>query len=261
MTAGTAIERATVVAVTTRPMADMAAATTEATALIRPGLARSATGPLDRGWRRRTSGGALLCLAIVLGGCAGPTGSLTTSTGSMTAAASSVASPALSPAEQLDQALAAFEDGYDFVAEVTVGDVVATHGEGRRVGGDSETVVGSGDGKVVVRTVGKEAWTMKPGEAWVAIEGPTDANDQIAVLRSPTSVAAAAPIDGSVSLVATYPKGALGLDGSETGSVIVLIHPDGTVEVTYEVPLQTGSAISHTLFSPLTDSTPITAPG
>ncbi len=146
------------------------------------------------------------------------------------------------------------------MAEVTLGDVAATHGAGRRVGQDSETLVGTGEGRVTVRTVGTQAWTQKPGEDWVAIDEPADSIDQIAVLRAPTEVRAADDIDGMPAFVATYPPGALGLSGADVGSVIFQIHPDGSVEVTYEVQLQNGSAVSHTLFSALTDPTPITAP-
>lgn len=198
---------------------------------------------------------ALLSLAAVLSACGG-----TQATAIPAATPSQSAGPSLSPAAQLDAALAPFADGYDFVSEVTLGDVAATHGEGRRVGEDSETVVGSGEGQVFVRTVGTQAWTRKPGEDWVAVAEPADAIDQIAALREPTIVRTTAPIDGMPAFVATYPPGALGLNGADIGSVIFQVHPDGTVEVTYEVPLQSGSAVSHTLFSPLTDPTPIVAP-
>ena len=142
----------------------------------------------------------------------------------------------------------------------TLWSIAATHGAGRRVGQDSETLVGTGEGRVTVRTVGTQAWTQKPGEDWVAIDEPADSIDQIAALREPIIVRATAPIDGMPAFVATYPPGALGLNGADIGSVIFQVHPDGTVEVTYEVPLQNGSAVSHTLFSALTDPTPITAP-
>ena len=198
---------------------------------------------------------ALLCLAVVLSACGG-----TTATATASAPPTAAPSIDLSPEAQLDAALAPFADGYDFVSEVTLGDVAATHGAGRRVGQDSETLVGTGDGQVTVRTVGTQAWTQKPGEDWVAVEEPTDATDQIAVLRAPTSVEATEPIDGVPAFIATYPEGALGLNGADVGSVVIQVHPNGTVEVTYQVPLQNGSAVSHTLFSPLTDPTPITAP-
>lgn len=195
-------------------------------------------------------------LALVLTACGGTQATATPST-----AAPSASVPAdLSPEDQLDAALAPFADGYDFVSEVTLGDVAATHGAGRRVGQDSETLVGTGEGRVTVRTVGSDAWTQKPGEDWVAVEEPTEATDQIAILRAPETVSATEPIDGVPSLIATYPPGALGLNGADVGSVIVQIHPDGSVEVTYEVQLQAGSAVSHTLFSDLTDPTPIVAP-
>lgn len=197
---------------------------------------------------------ALLGLAAILAACGGPQATATP------AVSPPSAGPSLSPGAQLDAALAPFADGYDFVSEVTLQDVAATHGEGRRVGEDSETVVGTGEGQVIVRTVGTQAWTKKPGEDWVAVDEPADAIDQIAALREPTIVRATAPIDGMPAFVATYPPGALGLNGADIGSVIFQVHPDGTVEVTYEVPLQNGSAVSHTLFSPLTDPTPIVAP-
>ncbi len=197
----------------------------------------------------------MLFLAFVLSACSGTTATATPET--TPTAAPSVE---LTPEAQLDAALAPFADGYDFVSEVTLGDVAATHGAGRRVGQDSETLVGTGDGRVTVRTVGSQAWTQKPGEAWVAVEEPTDTMDQIGILRAPASVEATDPIDGVPSFVATYPPGALGMNGADIGSVVFQVHPNGTVEVTYQVPLQGGSAVSHTLFSPLTDPTPITAP-
>ena len=216
------------------------------------------------------SGGALLCLALILSGCGG-----TASTGAPdgSGAAGGSASPS-EPAEAvgsiavgtpssaaLDEALGAFADSYSFVAEITVGGEVATVAGGRRVGDGAEFTVAATGTRVTYRTIGTDAWVKREGADWTAVDGTKTDADPLAALRTPTSVEEGRPVEGAVSLVATYPATALGLTGDGDLPVAIVIHDDGTVEATYALDTAAGPATSHTTFSPVTDPTPIVAPG
>jgi hypothetical protein len=172
-----------------------------------------------------------------------------------------VASPAAALDGQLVAAFDAFADGYRFVAEVTVGDSVATHADGRRVGGNAEFTVKATGSSVTYRTVGANAWVLRPGTDWVAIDGSKTDPDPLAALRAPASVQAGPPVAGAASLVATYPAAALGMKGTDELSVSIVIHEDGMVEAAYTVDTSAGPATSRTTFSALTDTTAIVAPG
>ena len=85
---------------------------------------RSATGPHAPAGRRRASGGVLLCLivlclALLVGACAGPAGSGVASGGASGAseppealASVAVGQTSTAPEAALDKALSAFADGY-----------------------------------------------------------------------------------------------------------------------------------------------------
>lgn len=165
------------------------------------------------------------------------------------------------PEVALGQALSAFEDGYAFVAEVTVGDTVATRAEGRRVGNDAEFTVEASGSKVTYRTIGTNAWVQRAGAGWTAVDGSKTDADPLAALQAPTSIKDGQPVDEGVSLVATYPPKALGLTGATDLPVTIVIRADRTVEATYALDTAAGPATSKTTFSPLTDTTPIAAPG
>ena len=115
--------------------------------------------------------------------------------------------------------------------------------------------------KVTYRTIGTSAWVKREGAGWVAVDGSKTDADPLAALRAPTSVQEGESVDGAVSLVATYPPKALGLTGDADLPVAIVIHDDGTVEATYALDTAAGPATSTTTFSPLTDTTPIAAPG
>jgi len=200
---------------------------------------------------------------FVLAGCGGA-GEGPVAAAAASAPAAGVASPAASPSISLDTRLVAafdgFTDGYRFDAEVKVGDKVATRAEGRRVAGNAEFVVGSGGSKVTYRTVGADTWVLRDGADWVAVDGSKTEADPLAALSAPTRVEAGPAVDGATSLVATYPVGALGLDGTGDASVAIVIGSDGSVEATYQLDTAVGPAISRTTFRPATDTTPITPP-
>jgi len=166
-----------------------------------------------------------------------------------------------SSAAALDEALGAFADGYSFVSEISVDGKVATLARGRRVGDGAEFTVAATGSTVTYRTVGTDAWVKRDGVDWTSVDGAKTDADPLAALRAPTVVKEGQPVQGAVSLVATYPATALGLTGDRDLPVAIVIHDDGTVEATYVLDTTAGPATSHTTFSPVTDTTPIVAPG
>ena len=213
--------------------------------------------------RRRASGGVLLCLALTaaLAACGGSGVASVAPSGGIgsTGAGSPTAGQPVDPSAALDAAFAAFEGGYQFEAEVTVGQATATHAAGRRVGANAEFEVTSDGSTVTYRTVGSDAWVKRAGADWVAVDGSKTAADPLAALRTPLHVEAGPTVTGGTSLVATYPASALGLTGADR-TVTVLVGDDGSVEATYQLTTAAGPAVSHTTFKPMTDTTPIVPP-
>jgi len=136
------------------------------------------------------------------------------------------ASETLVPADEaLAAAVAELGSSYRFDSVITTasGDTVAVNGI--RVGTTSSYTVEAGDAAVEVVVVDNAVWIRQDGnEEWLA-SGENPPGDPLAPLTTPTAVTRRAPTDSAV-LVATYNGSDIGLDGTPTVEVDIVI--DGT---------------------------------
>jgi putative hemolysin len=157
----------------------------------------------------------------------------------------------------LQQAFDQLAAGYHFVSTASVNGTPAIAAEGDQIGGALRQVVTS-QGKTVEYVVLPEGtWVAENGE-WSELETAAPIGDPIVPLRSPLSVAVESSTPELTTLVAAFPAAAVGLPGDQPVNVTFVLAGTALTSIRYTSP--DGAAVSETTISPLTDTTPITAP-
>jgi len=155
--------------------------------------------------------------------------------------------------------MSAYEAGYEFDAKAVVNGELATSIRGRLLGGASLLVIESGDGVVEYLTTPDGRWARIPGGVWEELEGSAPVGNPLAVLAAPTTLDLVSVDGGRVVLSAVYPADVLQVSGGDVA--VTLAFDDGSlVEASYNVVADGNTASTSTVFRPLADMTPITAP-
>jgi len=216
------------------------------------------SSPAGRGRRRERGvalfGACLLALAAILAACADST--------VPTAAAGSAGSPSGAlPADahaQLSAVLSRLAKGYSFDTTVSVGGQVATEAKGRWIGGGSEFTVTTNGVAITYRTLPPRSWVLQSGAGWVEVNGSVPSGDPLDALKAPSRATIVAQSGTMLELTASYPAAVLGLAGSNSVAVDLVLPSDGSLQATYAAA--TGDATSSTTIKPDPGQDPIVVP-
>ena len=226
---------------------------------------RRRSHPRANGGRRRESGAALSGISILLGlaglvaACGAPT-----SSGSANSSAT-VALPSngttVDGGSRLGAVLGQLANGYSFTTIVSVGGQVATQASGRWVGGSSEFTVTTGKVAITYRTLPPRSWVLQSGAGWVEVNGNVPSGDPLDALKAPTQTTVVAQTSDMVELTANYPAAVLGLAGTNTVAVDLVLAGDGSLKATYASTAGSGpAATSATTITPDPSQAPIVVP-
>lgn len=212
-------------------------------------------------WRPRIVGAAVVLLVAAVGCTSGTVEEAIPSTSSTAGPAQSTSTitTAPDPAGLLSGALGRYDGGYEFTATVTVNGEVASTVTGRWLDEASQVTVQSGDAEVEYLITVAGQWARLPDGEWELLEETAPSGSPLQALAAPAALDRVEPTGGDVVVHAEYPAIQLGL---ESGSVdVTLVFSDGfLVEASYETAIGEQAATSVTVFRPLSDLTPITAP-
>jgi hypothetical protein len=209
------------------------------------------------GGRRRASGVALLgaCLLAlaILAACG-------TSTVPTIPAASGGSSSALSAdaAAQLTAVLNQLAKGYSFDTTVSVGGQVATEAKGRWIGGGSEFTVTTNGVAITYRTLPPRSWVLQSGAGWVEVNGNVPSGNPLDALKAPGQATIVAHTGDMLELTASYQAAVLGLAGSNSVAVDLVLPSDGSLKATYVAAA--ANATSSTTITPDPSQDPIVVP-
>lgn len=170
------------------------------------------------------------------------------------------ATSAIAPGDRLAGAFAAMAGGYTFESTVSLGGKMATHVTGRWIGGASEFVIEASGTSITYRTIPPHAWVLRPVDGWVAVDGTVPGGDPLDALARPRTTTVDADTSAGIRLVGTYPATDLGLAGTGTVKVAILVAPDGSVTATYSADTKSGTASSEVAIRPAANQAPIAAP-
>ncbi|MFQ5555074.1 MAG: hypothetical protein ACE5GC_06865, partial [Acidimicrobiia bacterium] len=131
--------------------------------------------------------------------------------------------------------------------------------EGRWLEGSSELSIASGDGVVDYLITGTGQWTRLPDGEWQELDGEPPLNNPLTALSAPTSLRSTDDAAGSVGLVAIYPAEVLGLSGAPV-EVLLTIRDAVLTQARYRAIVEGVSVETVTVFAPLENTSPITAP-
>jgi hypothetical protein len=214
--------------------------------------------PQAGGGRRRASGVALfgaclLALAIILAACSDSTvPPIPAASGSSPAALSA------DPAAQLTAVLNQLAKGYSFDTTVRVGGQVATEAKGRWIAGGSEFTVTTNGVAITYRTLPPRSWVLQSGAGWVEVNGSVPSGNPLDALKAPGQATIVAQTGEMLDLTASYPAAVLGLAGSDSVAVDLVLPSDGSLKATYAAA--TGDATSSTTITPDPSQDPIVVP-
>ena len=162
---------------------------------------------------------------------------------------------------KLTTALGALQAGYTFQTTVTVAGTVATRASGRWTGGASEFEVIAAGVSLTYRSVPPSAWVQQANGAWTKLDGPAPNADPLSALGKPSTIQVVSEDASGVTLSASYPASALGLDGTDAVQVQIVVAADGSLDVTYTGTTKAGPASVETRLTANATQAPITAPG
>jgi hypothetical protein len=213
-----------------------------------------------RGWLRL--GGAIL-LAFLVSGCAAgesspSLGARLGSTGAVPSEAAASQAPSATPAELLATALAPLQAAAEFETKVTVDDAVVVTSTGRSMGGSSQQTVTTGGKAVEYVHIPPSAWARQSGGSWVLVAADQAPGSPLDALAAPATLEVTARGGTAVTLRATYPAAALGLEGDPITVEITL--DQSSVTFTYRVEAAGHLSVSATTVRPSTVQDPIVAP-
>jgi hypothetical protein len=214
------------------------------------------------GGRRRERGVALLGVALLVGlsgliaGCspttptAGPSGVVTSQPPVVGASGDAAA--------RLSAVLGQLAAGYSFTSTVKVGGQVATQAKGRWVSGASEFTVTTNGVSITYRTLPPRSWVLQSGAGWVEVNGNVPSGNPLDALKAPGQIAVLSDTSAMLELTASYPAAVLGLAGSSSVAVDLVLAPDGSLKASYAETA--GNATSVTSITPNPSQAPIAAP-
>ena len=161
-------------------------------------------------------------------------------------------------AAQLTAALGQLASGYSFGSTVSVGGQVATQANGRWIGGGSEFTVTTNGVSITYRTLPPRSWVLQSGAGWVEVNGSVPSGNPLDALRAPGLATVVAQTGDMLELTASYPAALLGLAGSNSVAVDLILPSDGSLKATYAAA--TGDATSSTTITPDPSQDPIVVP-
>lgn len=210
------------------------------------------------GGRRRASGVALfgtclLGLAILLAACGSSTPTAPAASGGAPSGAVTADGVA-----RLRALLGQLANGYSFDTTVSVGGQVATEAKGRWVGGGSEFTVTTNGVAITYRTLPPRSWVLQSGAGWVEVNGTVPSGNPLDALKVPGQATVVAQTGDMLELTASYPAAVLGLAGSNSVAVDLVLANDGSLRATYAAA--TGTATSSTMITPDPSQDPIVVP-
>jgi hypothetical protein len=158
-------------------------------------------------------------------------------------------------APDVNQLLAPYTNGYQFTTTLTIGGAVTATFQGRRFGGSTVLLVTQNGLTIDEVITAAGTWVRQQGQDWNAVDAPTTTTDPLLPLRSPKSWRAQP--DGTIAAI--YAAETFGLPA---GDLAVVVTPAGGMlsKVQYDTTVSGKAAILATVFSVITDTTPITAP-
>jgi hypothetical protein len=171
--------------------------------------------------------------------------------------ATTVAPTASSPAQagDVNQLLAAYANGYQFTTTLTIGGAVTATFQGRRFGGSTVLLVTQNGLTVDEVITAAGTWVRQQGQEWSQTAAPTTNTDPLQPLRTPKSWRLQP--DGTIAAV--YAAEAFGLPSGDL-AVVVTAAGGALTQIQYDTTVSGKPATLATVFTGLTDTTPITAP-
>jgi len=229
-----------------------------------PAPARRRGPGVASGGRRRASDAALVgvsllvALAGLLAACGGTGSTAPSAPGTIGAATGSGAADG---ASRLAAVLAQLANGYSFTTTVSIGGQVATQAKGRWVSGGSEFTVTTNGVAITYRSLPPRSWVLQSGTGWVEVNGTVPSGNPLDALKAPSQATVVAQSSDMVELTASYPAAILGLAGTNTVPVDLVLAGDGSLKATYTTPSSGGtSATSATTIAPDPSQAPIVIP-
>jgi hypothetical protein len=213
-----------------------------------------------RGGRRRDRGVALFGVALLFGfsGLIAACSPSTPTAGPPGASQAPGAGASGDAAARLSTDLGQLALGYSFTSTVKVGDQVATQAKGRWVSGASEFTVTTNGVSITYRTLPPRSWVLQSGAGWVEVNGNVPSGNPLDALKSPGQIAVLGDTNAMLELTASYPAAVLGLAGSGSVAVDLVLAPDGSLKASYAETA--GNATSVTTITPDPSQAPIAAP-
>ncbi len=178
--------------------------------------------------------------------------------GASSADASTSGSLPVEAIARLTAALGRLRNGYQFTSTISVGSKVATQANGRWIAGASEFTVTTAGTSITYRTMPPRSWVLQAGQGWVEVNGSVPSGSPLDALRTPSQLTVKTQSGDVLELMASYPAAALGLAGSASVAVDLVLAADGSLTARYAAP--TSNADSLTRITPDTGQAPIAAP-
>jgi hypothetical protein len=176
-----------------------------------------------------------------------------------TTEATTTSSPAPDANRLLVAALESYRDGYEFVATTAVNDQEAVVQTGRWFADASQLTVGSSEAEVEYIVTASGQWARLPDGEWEQIDGAPDVAFPLGPMATPQSIELIAGHGDTATAAAVYPAAAMGLSGDPI-EVVLDFRRGVLVGMSFTTDIEGNAVESTTSLSPLSDTTPITAP-
>jgi hypothetical protein len=160
----------------------------------------------------------------------------------------------------LAQSLDGVTAGFHFRTTVEVAGAEVLVAEGDRVGDGTRLTIWSSGTSVAYVITPAGSWVFPEGGEWEALDSAPATTDPLQALRSAAAVAGTSTDGVNATLVATVAASALGVPSDGTAGVQVLVSGATLQEVSYAAPVDGQTATVRSVFSPVVDATPVTAP-
>jgi hypothetical protein len=226
---------------------------------------RRRSHPGAEGGRRHERGVALfgVSILVILAGlvaaCGAPTSSAPADAPGTAALPSN--GTAMDGGARLAAVLGQLANGYSFTTTVSVGGQVATKASGRWVAGGSEFTVTTNGVAITYRSLPPRSWVLQSGAGWVEVNGTVPSGNPLDALKAPTLTTVVAQTTDMVELTASYPAAVLGLAGTNTVAVDLVLASDSSLKATYATTAGSATAAtSATTISPDPSQAPIVVP-
>lgn len=162
---------------------------------------------------------------------------------------------------RLATVLGQLANGYSFTTTVSIAGQVATTASGRWVGGASEFTVTTNGVAITYRTLPPRSWVLQSGAGWVEVNGTVPSGNPLDALKAPSQTTVVAQSTDMLELTASYPAAVLGLAGTNTVPVDLVLAADGSLKASYSTTAGTATpAKSATTIAPDPSQAPIAVP-